>query len=332
MTERIAIGVDLGGTYIKAGLVTETGQSLGGWKEPTGAAGGPQAVLDALLAVTRKILRSEALRERLDAHASRLAGIGIGSPGVVDPRSGVVRKATSNLPGWEGTQIGPVFEKEFGLKAFLDNDANAYVWGEYLFGAGKDRQVRNLLGLTLGTGVGGGVVVDGRLLHGAHGCAGELGHIVASEHDDSLLCSCGNQGCLESYASARGLVADVLGQAEANADSLIFQLVARPQEVTAETIHRAALQGDALALRVIERAATFLGRGLAGLICCFDPEIVVIGGGVANLGKLLFERVEKIVRQRVFFSPLTRLEILPARLGADAGYKGAAGLALFPSE
>lgn len=330
MTERIAIGIDLGGTFIKAGLVTETGESLGGWKEPTGATAGPEAVMEALLAVTRKILRSEPLRDRLAKHPSRLAGIGIGSPGVIDPHTGVVRKATSNLPGWEGTQIGPTFEREFGLKAFLDNDANAYVWGEYLFGVGKGRQVRDLLGLTLGTGVGGGVVIDGRLLHGAHGCAGELGHIVVSERNDSTLCSCGNRGCLESYASARGLVSDALRQAETYPESLIFQLAPK-EKISAETIHQAAQEEDPLALRVIDRAATYLGRGLAGLVCCFDPELVVIGGGVANLGELFFSKVESVVQERVLFSSLTQLRILPSQLGADAGYKGAAGLALFPS-
>lgn len=331
MTERIAIGIDLGGTYIKAGLVSESGESLGGWKEPTSAEAGPEAVMKALLSVTRKILDSDALRERLENGAGRLCGVGIGSPGVVDSHTGVVRKATANLPGWEGTPIGPTFEKEFGLKAFLDNDANAYVWGEYLFGVGKDSPVRNLLGLTLGTGVGGGVILDGHLLHGAHGCAGELGHIVVSEHDDSPRCSCGNRGCLESYASAPGMVEEVLRQAEAYPESRIFQLAPK-EEITPKTLQQAAEQQDPLALRVLERAVTYLGRGLAGLICCFDPEIVVIGGGLANLGDLLFDRLEEIVRERVFFFPLTGLKIVPAQLGADASYKGAAGLALFPSE
>ncbi len=329
MTERLAIGIDLGGTYIKAGLVTETGLSLGGWKEPTRAESGPQGVMDALLSVARIILRSEQLQQRQSSHHSELVGIGIGSPGVVDSRTGVVLKATANLPGWEGTRIGPIFEEQLRLKTYLDNDANAYVWGEYLFGAGQGRQLRDLLGLTLGTGVGGGVVIGGRLLHGAHGCAGELGHIVVSERDDARRCSCGNRGCLESYASAPAMVADALGQAEAYPDSVIFRLAPK-QEITAETIHQAAQREDPLALRVIDRAVTFLGRGLAALVCCFDPEMVVIGGGVANLGDLLFRKVKRIVQQRVYFSPLTQLEIVPSRLGADAGYKGAAALALFP--
>lgn len=329
MTERIAIGIDLGGTYIKAGLVTDAGESLGGWKEPTRASSGPGGVMDALLSVTRKILNSRELRQRRENQKSELVGIGIGSPGIIDPHHGVVRKATANLPGWEGTEIGPIFEGEFRLKAHLDNDANAYVWGEYWFGAGRGKTLKTLLGLTLGTGVGGGVVIGGRILHGAHGCGGELGHIVVSEHDDSRICSCGLHGCLESYASASGVVHTAKTLANEYPESLLGKHLTK-NELTAELIHQAALKNDALALKTIERTAHYLGRGLAGLVCCFDPDLVVLGGGVANMGALLFDRVQKIVQERVWFSSLVGLQITPARLGGDGGYKGAAALALFP--
>lgn len=335
MNPRVAIGIDLGGTYIKAGLVSETGESLGQWKEATGAGGGAAAVMDTLITLTRRIMNSDELKNATSTGFSgsgrppALVGLGVGSPGIVDPVEGVIKSATGNLPGWKGTRIGPIFEKEFGLRTWLDNDANAYAWGEHHFGAGRGRGARTLLALTLGTGVGGGIVTDGQLFHGAHSCGGEIGHVPVSENDDGPPCSCGNRGCLESYVSAPALVRFVLGQVAEYPGSLIFEMAAG-EALSSRHIHLAASRGDTLALLTIERAARYLGRGLAGLVCAFDPDLVVLGGGVANLGDFLFPKVREIVRERVFFSAAAPLEIVPARLGSEAGYLGAAALALFP--
>jgi len=329
--EKIALGLDLGGTYIKAGLLTQKGASLGAWKEPTRAAEGASTVMEGLLSVTRKILASDQLRQWQDSHNCEWAGIGIGSPGVIDPYAGVVRGATFNLPGWTGMEIGPIFESEFRMKTYLDNDANAYVWGEYLFGAGRGRNIQTLLGLTLGTGVGGGVIVDGRLLHGAHCCAGELGHIPISESDKGAPpCSCGAKGCIEAYVSAPAIARYASEQKDQYPGSRIFDL-AGSKEVTSKIVHQAAVQNDPLALHVIQRTAAILGRALTGLIYSFDPELVILGGGVVNMGDLLLDKVRKGIQERFTFSSLYRLEIVPALLGSDGGYKGAAGLALFPS-
>ncbi len=326
---RLAIGLDLGGTFIKAGLVTERGESLGGWKEPTGAAGGPAAILNALFSVTHKILDSDALKAWKARGGADPVGIGIGSPGIIDPVEGVALSATANLPGWKGTKIGPDFQREFGLRAFLDNDANAYAWGEFHFGPGKERNSKVLLALTLGTGVGGGVVIDGRLFHGAHSCGGELGHIPISETEDAPPCSCGRHGCLESYVSAPSLVRYTLEQRDKFPGSRIFTHSAH-DPVTAQLIHDAANTGDPLALQVVDRFAHYLGRGLSGLVSGFDPDIIVLGGGVAHFLDLTLPRIRDIVRQRVFFSAVAPVDILPARLGSEEGYLGAAALALFP--
>ncbi len=331
MTPRTAIGIDLGGTFIKAGLVREDGHVLGRWKEPTRASQGSQSVLDSLLSVTRSVFQSEALHDWKAAGGKGPTGIGIGSPGMVDSREGRVLRATANLPGWAGTQLGPIFQREFNLPVSLDNDANAFAWGEYHFGNGREFSSRTLLVLTLGTGVGGGVVHEGRLLHGAHGAAGELGHITVSESDDAPLCSCGAHGCLESFVSASAMVKFAVEQVKDFPASAVFELSAG-EPVTARHIHDAARHGDPLALLVVQRVARFLGLGLAGLVCCFDPDTVAVGGGVSNLGDLLFPAVEESVRQRVFFSEVAPLRIVPARLGSDDGYLGAAALALFPQD
>jgi glucokinase len=261
MNERMAIGIDLGGTFIKAGLINESGQTLGSWKEPTNARKGADAVMEGLLGMTRRILDSEAF-QRSRANNAVLAGIGIGSPGAIDFRTGTVSRATGNLPGWTGTPIGPIFEKEFRVRTRVDNDANAYTLGEYLFGAGRCRKPRVMIGLTLGTGVGGGVIIDGRVQHGAHGFAGELGHIALSDREDAPPCSTGIRGCLESYACAPVISQYAEEQKERYPDSLVFQM-AQDRPLNTEIIHQAVLQGDPLALHVIDRTATYLGWGLA---------------------------------------------------------------------
>lgn len=327
MNERIAIGIDLGGTYIKAGLINASGQPLGSWKEPTNAMKGASVVMEGLLTITRRILDSEAF-QRSRAEYAVLAGIGIGSPGAIDSRTGTVSRATGNLPGWTGTPIGPIFEKEFGIKTWVDNDANAYTMGEYLFGAGRSRKPRVMIGLTLGTGVGGGVIIDGQVQHGAHGFAGELGHIALSDREDAPPCSTGIRGCLESYACGPVISRYAAEQQDRYPDSLVFRL-AGDQHPNTEIIHQAILQKDPLALHVIDRTATYLGWGLASLVNCYDPDLIVIGGGVANFGEFLLEKVRQVVRERVYFFEATNLEIVQAQLGGEDGYKGAAGLALF---
>jgi glucokinase len=329
MTNRIALGIDLGGTYIKTGLVDETGQSLGEWKTPTPAQQGREVILQALVDAGGQALISPEWKEQEKA-GNQVAGIGVGSPGIVDPVKGLMVQETDNLPDWGGAAIGPAFEGKFGIKTWLDNDANAYAWGEYHFGAGRGEASRTMIALTLGTGVGGGVVISGRLLHGAHGCGGELGHIVVSEKDDSPLCSCGNRGCLECYASEPRIVAYVKQQREDHPESDLF-LPQNSNGLTAKHIYETALKGDTYAQNIIQRIAHYLGRGLAGLICCYDPDLVVIGGGLSNMGDVLLDPVREIVKDRVYFSHLTQLQIVQAQLGSDAGYKGAAALALFPT-
>jgi glucokinase len=328
--ERIAIGLDLGGTYIKAGLITETGQTIGRWKEKTHADQGPEAVLDSLVNVARMILESDEMKDYCRSNKVRAEGIGIGSPGVINPYEGKVVIATHNLPGWSGTDIRSRFEREFDLKTSVNNDANAYMWGEYHFGVGKDRKIHTMVGLTLGTGLGGGVISDGRLLMGAHGAATELGHIIVSDRDDAPPCSTGIRGTFESFACAPPVVRYAEERKSDYPDSLIFEKAKQKGKVTARLVHEAALEGDTLAQQTIERTAYYLGLGLASLINCYDPDVIVVGGGVGNMGETLLEPTRQVVREYVYFSNVIKVDIVQAKLGGDDGYKGAAALALFP--
>lgn len=305
----VLLGIDIGGTKIAGGLVdSQTGAALLKDRTPTLALEGGPAVLKRALELARLLVDTAAARG-----LPRPQAIGIGAGGQIDPETGAVVAATEVLPGWAGTPLRAAFEEMFGLPAAADNDANALAVGENRFGAGRGYQ--NLVFLTLGTGVGGALIVDGRLCHGARGAGGELGHLAL--FPDGLPCTCGGQGCLEQYANGASLVRyfrDMGGETETG--------------ITGPSIAELARRDpESIAAHAIARTGRMLGLGLVSLANLFGPERIIIGGGLADLGDLLLEPARRVLRERAL--PAVRAcPVVPAALGPDASVIGAASLAL----
>lgn len=307
------VGIDLGGTKIAVAVVDAVGQVLQRVQEWTRGEEGPERVLARINCLL------DAALAKAGVSAEQVAGIGIGAPGIVDWKEGIVHNLT-NLPGWRNVNLKERFEQRYSLPVAVDNDANAAALGEYLFGSG--RGVRHMLYLTISTGIGGGIIQDGRLVHGAWGVAGEVGHMVLDPQGE--LCNCGNCGCWETISSGRAIARQVLRRIARGEQSMVTEL-AGGGEIKAEHVFQARQLGDELAAAVIRRALLYLGVGVANLVNVLNPERVVIGGGVANVGEVLFEPVRRQVRE-LGFGPAARAEIVPAALGKDAGVVGAAAL------
>jgi glucokinase len=263
--------------------------------------------------------RMEALIESIWPKDGNVAAIGVASPGPLDPHTGYILK-TPNIREWHNFPLGPNLTKHFKIPAFVDNDANLAALGEWRFGAGKGHH--HLLFLTISTGVGGGVITDDHLLQGYHGLATELGHTLLDPKGP--LCSCGFAGHLESYSSGPAIVKFVLGELEAGSHSSI-----KPSKnLTARVVAEAAMQGDKLAISAYQRAGDYLGMAVANFLLSFDPSIVVFGGGVSQVGSLLFDPFHSSLIKRIFHPRyLENLKIDMAALGDDAGLLGALALA-----
>lgn len=282
-------------------------------REATHVSNGRVKVVARLIELIRDML------SRSRAEGRRIRAIGIGAPGVIYVEKGIVVKSP-NFPDWNDFGLKQEIESALNIPVFIENDANAAALGEQWLGAG--RGARSMILITLGTGVGGGIVLDGKIWHGADGMAGEIGHITIIP--EGRRCSCGNRGCLEMYASARGIVQSYregLDKASAPSDD--------PRRAyTSEEIFRAAKDGDGLAIHIMKDMGRYLGIGVASLINIFNPEMIVIGGGVMDAWSLFSSTLGLEVRQRAFEVPAKRAAILPAGLGADAGIVGAAAAAL----
>lgn len=328
----LAIGVDVGGTNIRLGVVDSTGRVVERRRLATNAAAGPRQALDRLGEAVSELLRGRAVE-----------ALGMGIAGLVDHRHGVVR-VPPNLPGWHGTEIARELGERTGLPVRVTNDANAVTLGEWLYGAGEG--CRDLFCLTLGTGVGGGAVVGGRLAAGHNGAAGELGHTVI--FGNGLPCRCGGRGCLERYVGAGYVVKRARERVKAQVRRMtnhkhqlpMFEGVRtdkptrlleicgpRLRGLTLKEVGQAARAGDPLALELVVEVGHYVGLGLVNVVALFDPERVVIGGGVAGLGAPLLASVRRTVFRRSQVFDGRRLEILFARLGDDAGVVGASRLA-----
>jgi glucokinase len=317
---RWIVGVDVGGTNIKVGVMPmRGGLPVGVRTLPTEAPRGAQFVVDRIVRMIDEAT-SEVLEEHGDGRDS-LAGVGIGSPGPLDRDSGVVLD-TPNL-GWRNFPLRDLISNEVGLPAWLDNDANCATFGEWWMGAGKGSQ--SLIGVTLGTGIGGGIILDGELFHGASDAAGEIGHMTIDF--TGRKCKCGNYGCLEAYASGPNIAARAVEGIEAGAESTLLQIVeGRLDRITASTVYEAVVQGDPYANEVMVETAKILGAGVANLINIFNPQCVVIAGGVTRAGDHLFVPLRAEIRRRAFKSAAEACQVLPAELPETAGIIGAAGL------
>lgn len=305
-------GIDIGGTSVKMGCFTTGGERLDEWAIPTRTAAADNRILPDIVASIEAYCRQH------DLARSAMIGAGIGVPGPVDAE-GIVDGAV-NL-GWGRCDPGAAFTKGTGIPAAVGNDANVAALGECWQGAGKGS--KSLVMLTLGTGIGGGVVVNGQLVAGCHGAAGEIGHFPVNP-DEPEACGCGKHGCLEQYASATGIVR--LARRALTADPHRPTRLQK-EALSAVTIFEAARAGDALALALVDRVAALLGQGLAAVAGVLDPEVFVIGGGMANAGEFLRGRIERAYR-RLAFAASRDTPIQLAQLGNDAGIVGAAKLAL----
>lgn len=303
--DRFFLGVDLGGTFIKGGVVDEGGRVVARAAVATQAAEGQDVVIGRLHALLEDLARA------CPAGRKAVTAAGIGVAGAIDGTRGLLRFAP-NLPGWSDVPLGRMLAERLGLPTALENDANAAAVGEHWVGAGRDCSTFVLY--TLGTGVGGGLVLDGRLWRGRDGAAGELGHVVIHPGGDP--CGCGRQGCLEAYASAT---------------AILRRLRAIPGAVAADsapTVFRRAAAGDAACRRVLADAVEALGIAIAGMIHVLNPERILVGGGVAQAGEPLFGPLRDAVRRHALPVLAEGVTILPALLGEDAGLIGAAGCAL----
>ena len=263
-------------------------------------------------------VRLTKLLEEIWPDSNDVDAIGIASPGPLDPHTGVLL-APPNNPEWHNFALAPKLGEHFGVKAFLDNDANLAGLGEYRFGAGAGHE--NVVYLTVSTGVGGGVIVDGNLLQGVHGMAAELGHTIVDP--EGALCSCGFKGHLEAYSSGPAIVKYVLEEIESGSKSSLNR-----DDLTAKTIKEAAEMGDELSIKAYQRAGKYLGISVANFLHIFDPSIIIFGGGVSRAGNLLFDPFHESLKQRVFHPRyLEGLEIATAKLGDDSGLLGARALA-----
>jgi glucokinase len=323
-----AIGVDLGGTNLRIAAVDERGTLLEKTTTGTQVARGRDYVIGEMC---------EAIRATATKFSSlALAGIGIGVPGIIDMDTGMLRESP-NLPGWHDYPVRDEIERRLGTKVILENDANSAALGEKWLGAA--REYRDMLMLTLGTGVGGGLVLHGRIWHGMRGMAGEPGHITVQP--DGLPCPCGNRGCLEQYASATAVLRMAREAIAQGTSPMLARASEENAEFGANVVYQMVVQGDAVAHEIFRRVGWALGIGLADLINLLNLPIYVIGGGVANAWEAFFPALLEEVRKRSFVfratapespSPGRKTVITRALLGSDAGLFGAARLPLLGSD
>lgn len=318
--KRWIVGVDLGGTNIVVGLLPiEGGEVLGLHSLPTESVRGAKFVVDRIVEMVQT-----SIAEVLSHHGGtrdQVAGVGIGSPGPLDRKTGTVIN-TPNL-GWRNFPLRDLIVNGVNLPATLDNDANCATYGEWWLGAG--REVDTLIGLTLGTGIGGGIVLDGEIFHGCSDSAGELGHMTIDS--TGRRCKCGNYGCLEAYASGPAIALRAVEGMEAGAETLLHELSGgKPEDITAATVYEAVVIGDPYATEVMKETAGFLGAGIANIINILNPQMVVIAGGVTRAGEHLFDPLRTEVRRRAFRSAEERCRIVSAELPGTAGVVGAAAV------
>jgi glucokinase len=310
------VGVDLGGTTLSAAVVdVQSGDVLGRHRVPTLAREGHDVVMARTADLIDAVVADAGLGKDV------IGGVGVGAPGVLDLERGMTL-FLPNLPGeWRNVPLKATIENRVGLQVSLLNDVRSFTLGEKTFGAGRD--VETLVGIAIGTGIGGGLVIDGKLHLGLEGTAGEVGHHVIDPYGPR--CGCGSRGCLEAFASGAAITAMALKAITQGRTTRIAELVSYDlNEVTPEVISRAALDGDAIAQEIYERAGFCIGVGVANLIAIISPQMVVIGGGVAQAGDLLFGPIRRTARARVHVTPIDQVEIVPAELGTDAGLIGAA--------
>lgn len=308
------LAVDLGGTSFRLALVSYDNQIMAVDRHPTMAEEGPDAIISRIIAATKELIRKQ------DLEAPQIHSISIASAGAIDATNGIVT-ISPNLPGWHEIPLRDIINRAFNIDTFLINDANAAAIGEHNLGAG--RGTKNLIYITVSTGIGSGIIIENNLYSGASGSAGEVGHMTIDVNGPR--CNCGGTGCLEMLASGKAVAREAIRRInDGESSSLPGAVSGMLENITAKEVGEAAREGDRLAIDVITGAATYLGVGLANLVNILNPEIIVIGGGLSNLGDLLLEPARKVMQKRAFQLPAKAVRIVPSQLGDDAGILGIA--------
>jgi glucokinase len=317
--EKCYIGIDLGGTNVKAGVITESGEILVKVHNACPTGEGEEAIINAIEQTAREAVAAAGLT------MEEIASIGVGTPGIANSESGVV-EYSCNLH-FSDTPLGIELSRRFGKEVLIENDANVAALGEFYAGAGKG--CKSLVAITIGTGIGGGVIINGRLLTGFNFAGAELGHTVILQGGE--LCGCGRRGCFEAYASATGLIRQTKAAMVKNRASKLWDIVGGDlEQVDGRTSFAAQEQGDETAREVLNTYAGYLATGITNMVNIFQPEVVCVGGGVSNAGEALLAPVREILdREDYARASKNRCRMVIAQLGNDAGIIGAAMLSKF---
>ena len=312
------LGIDLGGTNVATAVVDEQGTILGRASLPTPRGVEPAAVAAVMARAARAAVEAAGLREE------QIASVGVGAPGTIDPEKGVIRY-WSNLD-FRNVPLAGLLREQLGREVYMENDANAAALGEFAAGAGKGST--SMVAITLGTGVGGGAILGGKLYTGFNYAGMEVGHFVIA--CGGRLCTCGRRGCFEAYCSATALIKAARQAMEENPDSLLWQMAGEPEKMNGRIPFDAAQAGDPTAQKVVEEFVTYLGCGVTSLVNVFQPEVFCIGGGLSAQGENLLAPVRAILEREDYARGNSRrTRLVRATLGNDAGLIGAALLPLF---
>jgi glucokinase len=318
VTTDLFVGIDLGGTKIVTALVSEDGRIIAEDYRQTEATKGLAAVVRRMTDSAKNVMKSASVTP------GQIKAAGVAAPGPIDAESGIVT-APPNLPGWKDVPLRQLIQDELGLHTELENDANAAALAEHRFGAGRGTQ--HMIYVTASTGIGGGFIVNGELYAGATGAAGEIGHMTILPKGP--YCGCGNRGCLEALASGRAIAREARERVTCGVAALIEDLAGGDLDrISAKLVAEAAAQGDVEAEEILGEAMTFLGVGMANLVNLFNPELIVIGGGLTKMGERLFTPVRRVMHRRAFHSSMQAVVIAPSQLGDDVGVLGAAAVAM----
>jgi glucokinase len=315
--EPLVLAADLGGTNFRLALVNSAGEIVQRSSRPTSKGEGTEILVRKLAAAMLELTAAAGIPE------ARIQAVGMGIPGLVEPEKGRVVKAP-NIPELDQVSLGPALAGMLPWPVALDNDANLFAWGEAFMGAGRGK--KNLLGITLGTGVGGGLVLGGKLWQGSKGTAAEIGHLTIEPGGER--CNCGNQGCLETLASATWTVKWTAARLKAGEESSLQpQWRQNPKELTARRIYQAAAAGDRLAQQAFHRVGRALGQAIAGVVHLLGIPLIILGGNFAQAWDQFISALDEELEKRMTFFPRADLSLRPAILGDNAGLLGAARLA-----
>ena len=314
------IGVDIGGTKIAAGIISNKGDLGNKVTIPTCAGEGKEKSLKQVISAIEQVIESSGLDKK------SFTGIGVCAPGPLDPIKGIVQNPP-NLPGWVKVPLASIIKKKFKINTKLENDANAAGVAEMVWGAAKG--YKNIVYVTISTGIGTGIIINGSVYHGKNGMAGEGGHVCIDYKDSKTLCGCGRPSCVEAIASGPATAKRLLKKLKnpANKKSLIYRSVGGDLEkITMKTVAKAARNKDKLAIETIEEQGKIIGIWLAGMISILDPEIIVIGGGVSSIGKMIFDPIRRTAYERSVNVYANETPIVRAKLQSSVGIYDAAAI------